>query len=544
MRTLRTSGWGGPRRGSAQRAPRPRDGARSSARRDDEAASGVVTIMLTILVIMLIIAMVTSVWMPVWMKEREQSHMRVVNTQFNELKSNIDMLVLQNDPTYLVASPIALGTEGFALFETDTSGAFSINYFKGSAPEFSCNVRNQTGAVNVTSSGSIKFDSNNRYYSDQRLSFENGAIIVTQGTKSVMRVGPQFQVEKLGTVTKVGFVLISLTGPETAQQGVGSVTIDARLVTYTSSSETFKNPTWLNISISTDHPSAWARWYNNTLLEAGLGTPADFKTTVTASTVTVAINNTKFFDLGYALVKTDIETNAGRKGATAPMPGAVAIWHLNENSGGMAMDATSNGNDGTLTGASWTTHGAASSALSFDGSDRVEVPDSVSLNPTTGLTVEAWLKWDIDPATGDGWANVLDKDKDNGYQLQFSGTAKAGPVNNAFEFAVKTDVERRFVWSNTSVQSDKWYHVVGTYSAAEKSIRIYINGVLESTMLINGTTVNPTVLPLTIGCRHKSLGVYDRYFHGSIDEVYVYGRALSQTEVSMRYVNTRPAQGG
>jgi len=544
MRTLRTSGWGGPRRGSAQRAPRPRDGARGSTRRDDEAASGVVTIMLTILVIMLIIAMVTSVWMPVWMKEREQSHMRVVNSQFDELKSNIDMLVLQKDPTFLVASPVVLGTEGFALFETDTSGAFSINYFRGSVPEFSCNVHNLTSSVNVTSTGSIKFDSNNRYYSDQRLSYENGAIIVTQGADSVVRIGPQFQVEKLGTVTKVGFVLISITGPETAQQGVGSITIDAQLVTYTSSSNTFKDPTWLNISMSTEHPLAWARWYNNTLLEAGLASPSDFKTTVTASTVTVALNHTKFFDLGYALVKTEIETNAGRKGASAPMPGAVAIWHLNEGSGGSAMDATSNHNDGTLHGASWSSRGVASAALSFDGGDRVEVPDSVSLNPTTGLTVEAWLKWDIDPATGDQWANVVDKDKDNGYQLQFSGTSKAGPVNNAFEFAVKTDVERRFVWSNTSVQSGRWYHVVGTYSAAEKSIRIYANGVLESTMLINGTTVNPTVLPLTMGCRQKSLGVYDRYFHGSIDEVYIYGRALSQTEVSMRYVNTRPAQGG
>ena len=544
MRTLRTSGWGGPRRGSAQRAPRPCDGARGSTRRDDEAASGVVTIMLSILVIMLVIALVTSVWMPVWMKEREQAHMRVVNSQFNELKSNIDMLVLQKDPAFLVASPVVLGTEGFAMFETDTSGAFSINYFRGSTPEFSCNVHNQTGSVNVTSTGGIKYDSNNRYYSDQRLSYENGAIIVSQGADSVVRVGPQFQVEKLGTVTKVGFVLISITGPETALQGVGSITIDTQLVTYTSSSNTFKDPTWLNISMSTEHPLAWARWYNNTLLEAGLASPADFKTTATAGSVTVALNHTKFFDLGYALVKAEIETNAGRKGATAPMPGAVAIWHLNEGSGAMAHDATSNLNHGTLNGASWDQDGVASSALSFDGNDRVQVPDSASLNPTTGLTVEVWLKWDIDPATGDAWANVVDKEKDDGYQLQFSGTEKAGPVNNAFEFAVKTDVERRFVWSNTTVEAGKWYHVVGTYSAAEKRIRLYVDGVLESTMLINGTTVNPTTLPLTIGCRHKSLGAYDRYFHGSIDEVYIYDRALSQTEVSMRYVNTRPAQGG
>jgi hypothetical protein len=511
---------------------------------DREAASGVVTIMLTILTIILVMTLITTAWMPVWMKDREARHMRAVNADFNVIKSNIDTIVLQKDPTFLVSSPIVLGTEGFAMFETDSSGAFSINYFKGDVPEFSCNVRNQTGGLNVTSTGGFKYSSNNRYYVDSDMAYENGAIVVAQGSKQVVKVGPQFTVEKLGTVAKVGFVLIGVSGQETSIQGVGPIMIDSQLVTYTSANNTFAQPEWLNITIISEYPQAWERYYATTLIKTGFTSGTGFQTAIAGSKLTVSINNTKYFDLGYGLVGTEIETNAGREGAVKPLPGAVAIWHMSEGSGGTTADATSNLNDGTLSGAKWTTKGVAGSALTLDGDDHVDVTDSASLNPTAGLTVEAWLKWDIDPATGDQWANVVDKGRDNEYQLQFSGTAKPGPVNNAFEFAVRTDVERRFVWSTSSPVNGEWFHVVGTYDAASESIRIYVNGALEGSMLINGTTVNPDVLDLAIGARNVGAGSFDRFFHGTVDEVYVYDRALSATEVAMRYVNTRPMHGG
>jgi len=45
---------------------------------------------------------------------------------------------------------------------------------------------------------------------------------------------------------------------------------------------------------------------------------------------------------------------------------------------------------------------------------------------------------------------------------------------------------------------------------------------------------------IVIGGRHNGGAVYDRLFAGTIDEVNVYGRALSATEVAMRYVSTKP----
>ena len=50
----------------------------------------------------------------------------------------------------------------------------------------------------------------------------------------------------------------------------------------------------------------------------------------------------------------------------------VAIWHLDENSGSIAFDATSYSNDGIIYGPTWTP-GYSNSALSFNGNwDYVE----------------------------------------------------------------------------------------------------------------------------------------------------------------------------
>ncbi len=56
---------------------------------------------------------------------------------------------------------------------------------------------------------------------------------------------------------------------------------------------------------------------------------------------------------------------AGRAGLDS---GLVGWWTFNDGSGGTAADASGNGNNGTVDGASWTT-GQLGGALSFDGAD-------------------------------------------------------------------------------------------------------------------------------------------------------------------------------
>jgi type II secretory pathway pseudopilin PulG len=276
-------------------------------REEDEAAAGVVAIMLAILVVILLVTMVTSVWMPVWMEKREANQIQKVTSDFGNIKATIDNQILQGDTAFSVANPVSLGTEGFAMFGTDSSGTFSINHFRNDELEYFCNVQNESGEVNITATGGMKYSSNNQYYVDQDLAYENGALILNQGDGEVVRIGPQFTVEKFGPVVKITFVLITISGIETSIQGTSTILFQTQLVTYTSASHLFTPPEWLNMTMITEYTTAWSRFFNNTFIDAGLIPGNDFVLSISGDFINVGIKNVQFFDLGFALMKTDIE---------------------------------------------------------------------------------------------------------------------------------------------------------------------------------------------------------------------------------------------
>ncbi len=89
----------------------------------------------------------------------------------------------------------------------------------------------------------------------------------------------------------------------------------------------------------------------------------------------------------------------------------VALFHLDESSGSTADDASSNANDGAVTGATFGA-GNLNNALTFDGnSDFVSVPDSASLSLSQDNTLEAWTKFDTTFSAGshDNNQGVIDK---------------------------------------------------------------------------------------------------------------------------------------
>jgi len=210
-----------------------------------------------------------------------------------------------------MATPLTLGTEGVPIVGSDTSGTFSINYFRGDIPEFYCNIHNQSGQLNVTATGGMKYASNNHDFVDQELAYENGAILLMQDRdEQVIKVGPQFTVERLGPTVKVSFVLITVSGVETSMEGVGTVLIRTQLITYTSSTNSFVLAEWLNLTMITEYPDAWFRYFNDALLDVGLVPGTDFEETITGTSprvLNVHIKNVKYFDLGYALIEASLE---------------------------------------------------------------------------------------------------------------------------------------------------------------------------------------------------------------------------------------------
>ena len=512
---------------------------RRAVRHDDEAAAGVVSILLAILVMVILMTIVTSFWMPEWMETIENDHAKEVNAQFGNIKSSIDKQILNGDTKFVIGNPLTLGSKGFSVFGTDSTGTFSINSFRDDELEYYCNVKNESGRINITCTGGMNYESNNIHYVDQKLAYENGAIILGQGEGQVIRTRPQFTIEKNGPVAHMSFVLITVSGLESSVTGMGTLIVQTQLVTYTSAQFIHDDPQWVYITLSTSFPHAWARFYNNTLIEEGFSSPADYTTTVTGNTVTVSIRNVVNFDMGYALVNIEIEEEVGGPASQTGLQNVVGLWHLNDNAGTTTLDASSLHNDGTLiNGPAWIA-GPHSSALHFDGADDyVDVAYVPKYDCPDGITVMALCRWTVDPATGSDHATVASAGEHQ-WMMLFSGNSPPGPgINELFEFTVETDQGQEWSWSNTEVVEDVWYHVTGVYSPTEGAIKLYVNGTLENTTWHNGT-LNVVGQGITIGNRFHS-GAHDRYFEGDVDEVIVFDRALTDAEIARHYQSLKP----
>ncbi len=196
-------------------------------------------------------------------------------------------------------------------------------------------------------------------------------------------------------------------------------------------------------------------------------------------------------------------------------PGLVAAYAFNEGAGPTGTDASGNNNTGTISGATWTTAGKFGGALVFDGtSAQVTIPDSPSLRLTTGMTLEAWVFPTVPPT---GWQAVVDKTVDGYYLMASSDQANGPAVGGTFTAGNQDTV------GSSTLEVNTWTHLAATFDGA--TVRLYVNGVQVASQA-QTTPLTPTTGTLQIGADS-----YGEFFAGRIDEVRIYNRALSQSEI-------------
>jgi glucose/arabinose dehydrogenase/PKD repeat protein len=201
--------------------------------------------------------------------------------------------------------------------------------------------------------------------------------------------------------------------------------------------------------------------------------------------------------------------------STAP-PGLVAAYGLNGSSGSAVVDSSGRGNSGTVSGASWSSAGRFGSALSFDGvNDWVTVADAASLDLSSGMTLEAWVR----PSRLGGWRTVVFKERSGGVVYGLYGDQAGGrPLGQ-----VDIGGERNAVGS-ASLPLDAWSHLATTFDGS--MVRLYVNGTQAGVLPFSGSMAASTG-PLRLGGN----SVWGEWFAGLIDEVRVYNRALSASEI-------------
>jgi Concanavalin A-like lectin/glucanases superfamily/Secretion system C-terminal sorting domain len=188
-----------------------------------------------------------------------------------------------------------------------------------------------------------------------------------------------------------------------------------------------------------------------------------------------------------------------------------------------------------------------SNSLQFNGTvSSADCTTDNNLVITDSITIEAWINaatWASIPAQGTIVCKHNWSSNEQGYVLRAGGTGTL-----SFAFAGLDTNGTPLSWidtqSSTTMSLNTWYHVAATYDGTVS--RIYINGALAGSTNFTGSMVPSTVFPLKVGKLSFTTVGQGRFWNGKIDEVRIWHRALSQTEISSQmsmHIDTATANG-
>jgi CSLREA domain-containing protein len=217
--------------------------------------------------------------------------------------------------------------------------------------------------------------------------------------------------------------------------------------------------------------------------------------------------------------------------------GLLGYWKLDEDSGTTAIDSSGYGQHGTLNGSpAWAADAPSkinfynphSLQLNRGTADYVDISDTPTIDALQELSLSTWVNLDSVPG-GSGYTYMrfiqLRGEKAVLRYVDLDGTGK-------LQFYIRVDGSTKGVSVNHAWQTGTWYHVAGTYDGSH--IRLYLDGAEVGTPLaVSGTVDTGSGVRLSHSGSSEGLD-------GLLDDVRVYNRALSGTEISTLADGSRP----
>ena len=202
----------------------------------------------------------------------------------------------------------------------------------------------------------------------------------------------------------------------------------------------------------------------------------------------------------------------------------IGFWPLDATNGTVAVDASGNGNNGTLHGATWSPNGKVNGCLSFNG-----VNNNVQItNPVSGdFSIVAWVKTSQTGGAGQWYngAGLVDGDV-TGLANDF-GTAL---VSNKFAFGVGNPDTT--ILSTSAINDGNWHLCAATRVQSTGLMSVYVDGVLQAT-----GTAGTQALNASTSLYFGQIASGGGFFNGSLDQIEIFNRALGGNEIAALYNN-------
>jgi len=225
--------------------------------------------------------------------------------------------------------------------------------------------------------------------------------------------------------------------------------------------------------------------------------------------------------------------------------GRVAHYNLNnlhlnketdEKIKNFVHDASTENNHGTNNGSEVVNDGVVGKSYEFDGSDDyVEITDDSSLDIQDELTISFWFRLDGE-SDNNRYPRAVSKGQSTGgngaYGVYIEDTG--GTPNRIGLRFVDTVGDSHDVNTGNSLDhydDEMWHHVVVTYSNSGNVGRLYFDNTVE----VDKTFSDDISIRTTSDALHLGDGNGERHFNGALDEVRIYNRALSSSEVTELY---------
>ena len=243
-----------------------------SINRNESGVSNIVTSIMMLGIVMTLLGMILTIYVPMWARSNEISHVEDASDSFIDLKITADNQILSNDVGSKFSTRVSLGSSGGPMLGIGrTTGSLDFDSGRGTImvyqTEDTMNIFGEGG-------GNLIFDSNNNYYIDQTLVYENGAILVSQDDSSIMKASPDVYVEKdpITNVTSLELTLISMVGNHKNVGGSDDRMVETVLTSDMNSPHEFdwsasagggKN---ITVKLNTFYPGVWEKHFNETFV--------------------------------------------------------------------------------------------------------------------------------------------------------------------------------------------------------------------------------------------------------------------------------------